>query len=270
MAEIATNVLHNVGNVLNSVNISAGLVMRSVKKSRISNLDRVAALLRKHEANLAEFVTNNPQGQSLPAYLAHLSESLIAEQATAVRELESLRRNVEHINDIVAMQQNYARFGAVNEMVNVTDLVEDSLRMTEGAFTRHLIEVVREFGDVPPINVEKHKILQILVNLLQNAKQACQNSERSDKWLRVRVANGDARVTISVADNGIGIPAENLTRIFNHGFTTRADGHGFGLHSSALAAKEMGGSLTAQSAGPGQGAVFTLELPCSPQNNGHE
>jgi C4-dicarboxylate-specific signal transduction histidine kinase len=141
-------------------------------------------------------------------------------------------------------------------------LVEDSLRMNESALSRHHVEVVREFANVPPLNVDKHKLLQILMNLVNNAKQACQESERADRRLTVRVANGDDRIKISVIDNGVGILPENLTRIFNHGFTTRKDGHGFGLHSGALAAKEMGGSLNVRSDGPGRGAAFTLELPC--------
>ena len=143
------------------------------------------------------------------------------------------------------------------------------MRMNEGALSRHGVEVVREFESVPPMNVEKHKILQILVNLVRNAKYACDESGRADKRLTVRVANGDGRVKISVIDNGIGIPPENLTRIFNHGFTTRKGGHGFGLHSGALAAKEMGGSLTVHSGGLGQGAAFTLELPCPAQERTH-
>ena len=146
----------------------------------------------------------------------------------------------------------------VLEIVNVTELVDDALRMNLSGLTRHAILVIKEFKDTPLVTVEKHKVLQILVNLVRNAKYACQDSERPDKRLTVRVAN-------SVMDNGVGIPAENLTRIFNHGFTTRKDGHGFGLHSGALAAKEMGGSLTARSDGPGQGAIFTLQLPCAPR-----
>ena len=121
---------------------------------------------------------------------------------------------------------------------------------------------MREFEDVPPINVEKHKVLQILVNLMRNAKYACDESGRADKRLTVRVANGDGRrPRYRVMDNGVGIPPENLTRIFNHGFTTRKDGHGFGLHSGALAAEEMGGSLQVHSDGLGRGATFMLELP---------
>jgi PAS domain S-box-containing protein len=270
MAEIATNVLHNVGNVLNSVNISTTLLVQSVKQSKVSSLAKVVVLLQEHAHDLGEFITHDSRGKHVPAHLGQLSEHLLAEQETNVRELALLRQNIEHIKEIVAMQQNYATFGGVKEMVNVVNLVEDSLRINEGALSRHRVEVIREFETVPPLNVEKHKILQILVNLLRNAKHACQDSERADKRITVRVANGEGRIRISVMDNGVGIPPENLTRIFNYGFTTRKGGHGFGLHSGALAAKEMGGSLTVHSDGPGQGAAFTLELPCPARENSHE
>jgi signal transduction histidine kinase len=79
------------------------------------------------------------------------------------------------------------------------------------------------------------------------------------------VSNGGDYVRIVVADNGVGIPKENLTRIFNHGFTTRKEGNGFGLHSGVLAAKEMGGRLVAAGEGTGHGATFTLKLPTQHQ-----
>jgi len=270
MAEIATNVLHNVGNVLNSVNISTNLVVERVKKSNAPGLARVVDLMGQHAHDLGDFMTHDARGKHVPAHLGHLADSLQADQEAIVSELDSLRRNVEHIKEIVAMQQNYATAGGVKEMINVADLVNDGMCINEGGLRRHGVEVVREFEQVPPMNAEKHKILQILVNLLSNAKYSCEESERPDKRLTVRVANGGGRVRISVIDNGVGIPLENLTRIFNHGFTTRKDGHGFGLHSGALAAKEMGGTLTVQSDGCGQGAAFTLELPCPARENAHE
>ena len=270
MAEIATNILHNVGNVLNSVNISAGLIVESVKNSKASNLARVVALLGEHAQDLGAFITTDSRGKHLPAHLAQLSEHLLAEQAAMGNELDSLRRSIDHIKAIVTLQQRNAKFGGVKEMTNVVQLVEDSLRLNEGGLNRHGVALVREFETVPSLNVEKHKILQILVNLLRNAKHACQDAGRPDRRLTVRVANGPGRVEISVRDNGVGILPENLTRIFNHGFTTRKDGHGFGLHSGSLAAKEMGGALTVQSDGPGHGAVFTLELPCPTREDAHE
>jgi PAS domain S-box-containing protein len=264
MAEVATNVLHNVGNVLNSVNVSATLVVDSVKKSKAANLAKVVAMLREHEHDLGTFITSDAKGKQLPAYLDQLSELLVADQKAIVQELDLLVKNIEHIKDIVTMQQSYARVSGVKETINLRELVEDSLRMNIGALDRHRVEVICEFEDVPLINVDKHKVLQILVNLIRNSKHACQDSERADKQLTVRVFHDDDRIKISVADNGVGISPENLTRIFNHGFTTRKDGHGFGLHSGALAAKEMGGSLTVHSAGTGRGATFVLELPIQP------
>jgi PAS domain S-box-containing protein len=267
MAEVATSVLHNVGNVLNSVNVSATLVAEALRKSKAGNLDRVATLLESHASDLAEFMTTDPQGQNLPGYLRALSTRLAAERYALAAEVNSLHKNIEHIKDIVAMQQNYAHVSGRSERVDMADLVEDTLRMNEGSFSNHNVRAMREFAEAPSIIVEKHKVLQILVNLVRNAKQACDASERPDKTITLRVFQDDGKVKVAVADNGVGIPAENLTKIFNHGFTTKKDGHGFGLHSSANAAREMGGLLVAESDGMGQGAVFTLELPLQPQKS---
>jgi PAS domain S-box-containing protein len=263
-AEVATGVLHNVGNVLNSVNVSATLIADQVRKSKSGSLGKLAALLHEHAADLGAFLTADPKGKQLPGYVGQLSDHLAGEQQTLLQEVEGLRKNVEHIKEIVAMQQNYAKVSGVAEIVKVSELVEDALRMNDGAMMRHEVQVVRDFQPTPPITVDRHKAFQILINLLRNAKYACDDSGRLDKQITIAVANGDGRVQVVVSDNGIGIPAENLTRIFAHGFTTRKGGHGFGLHSGALAAKEMGGSLIAHSDGPGKGAMFTLELPLQP------
>jgi signal transduction histidine kinase len=192
---------------------------------------------------------------------------LAREQTQALEELAGLQKNVEHINEIVAMQQNYATVAGVKSNVNITELIEDVLRMTEASFEHHGIKLAKEFDTrLPEISVDRHKVLQILTNLIRNAKQACQNSPQPDKQLTVRARATDSRLSISVIDNGVGIPKENLTRIFAHGFTTRENGHGFGLHSSALAAKELGGELVVCSDGPGKGAMFTLELNLNRNN----
>jgi PAS domain S-box-containing protein len=269
MAEVATNVLHNVGNILNSVNISASLVIERVKQSKGPGVSRLAALLQEKGAALGDFLTHDERGRRIPEYLTSVGEQLLSDQKMALEELASLRDNLEHIKDTVAMQQSYAKLCGVTETVEVADLVEDSLRLNAGAFVRHGVTLCREFGEVPPITVDKHKVLQILVNLVRNAKYACDESGRSDKLLTLRIegaptaAGEPAAVRICVIDNGVGIPAENIPRLFTHGFTTRASGHGFGLHSGALAAQELGGSLRVMSDGPGRGATFILELPCS-------
>ena len=141
--------------------------------------------------------------------------------------------------------------------------------MNAAALARHGILVGRDYQDVPVISVDKHKILQILVNLIRNAKYAIETAGKRDKRLAISIRSNERNmVQITITDNGIGIAQENLTRIFSHGFTTKRDGHGFGLHSGALAAKEMGGSLSASSEGPGKGATFILELPLSAPKSG--
>jgi signal transduction histidine kinase len=260
MAEVATNVLHNVGNVLNSVNVSASIVSERIRKSKCAGLARVAALLNEHAPDMATFLTGS-QGKHLPVYLQELAAELIAERDVASTELAELRGNVEHIKEIVAMQQSYARRSGLTDIVDIRTLVEDSLRMNAGAFSRHGVELVRDYQDVPLITLDKHKVLQILVNVIRNAKYACDESVSAEKRVTVRVRAANGTMQVAVIDTGVGIPPENLERIFSHGFTTRKEGHGFGLHSCALAAKELGGSLQAESAGLGQGATFTLTLP---------
>jgi signal transduction histidine kinase len=262
MAEVATGVLHNVGNVLNSVNVGAHVLAEKLRTSRLGNLSKAIDLIRVHEMDLAAFLTKDPKGQQLPQYLSKLVQHLAAQHDGALKELGELSQNVDHIKQIVTMQQSYARISGVIEQVRPADLVEDALRLNAAGLARDGIELVKDYDPrVPDLRIDKHKVLQILVNLVRNAKHACEEGRNHQKRLNIRVANGEGRVKISINDNGIGIPPENLTRIFTHGFTTRKDGHGFGLHSGALAAKELGGALSAHSEGSGLGATFTLELP---------
>jgi DNA-binding LacI/PurR family transcriptional regulator/C4-dicarboxylate-specific signal transduction histidine kinase len=261
MSEVATGILHNVGNVLNSVNVSATLVADQIRHSKVSNVGRVSELLRAHEHDLAAFLSVDPKGRMISPYLTGLSETLTAERTAAVAELENLQKNVDHIKEIVAMQQSYAKTYGVAESMAITDLIEDALRINAGSLLRHDIHVVRDYQARLVVSLEKHKVLQVLVNLVRNAKHACDESGRPDKQITLRTTATESSVSIAVIDNGVGIPQENLTRIFSHGFTTRKDGHGFGLHSGALTAKEIGGTLTGHSAGPGKGAMFILGLP---------
>jgi two-component system NtrC family sensor kinase len=253
--------------VLNSVNVSADLLKQRIASSRLSNLDKLSALLREHKDELPRFLIEDSKGRQLVPYLQNLSDYSKIEKREFLLELESLARNIEHIKQIVATQQSYAKVSGVAETVKVADLVEDALSMHIAAYHRHAVQVVKEFDNVPEITVDRHKVLQILINLFQNAKYACESAKASERKITVRIAaSGEEHLRIQVTDNGVGIAPENLTRIFSHGFTTRKDGHGFGLHSCALAAREMGGSLKAHSSGIGRGATFTLELPLQPKH----
>lgn len=264
MAEIATGVLHNVGNVLNSVNVSAAIILERLQKSRTAHLTKAAALLRENQDNIGDFLATHPKGRQLPAFFIALAADLSKEQTGLGAEMAELQQNIDHIKQIVAAQQSYAKMAGVTETVAIEDLVEDALKLAAPGLSRHQIEVVRDFKPTRPVETDRHKVLQILVNLINNAKHALDH-RAEDRCLKLTVVpseNGGA--IVEVCDNGVGIPAENLTRIFGHGFTTKKTGHGFGLHSGANAARELGGSLTARSDGPDLGATFTLILPAAP------
>lgn len=263
MAEIAANVLHNVGNVLNSVNISAGLIGNQLQKSKVKGLARAVAMIDEHAADLGAFLTADAKGRLLPTYLRELSSALVTENTQMNDEMAALVRSVDHIKEVVAMQQSHAGAPRMVESLALDTLIDDALRMNAGSLTRHKVTVVKALDVLPALPLDRHRLLQIMVNLISNAKQAMGGID--DPCIRLGAAlteDGERRLLrITVADNGEGIPPENLTRIFSHGFTTRKTGHGFGLHSCALAAKEMGGSLVAHSDGRGRGATFILDLP---------
>ena len=266
MAEVATGVLHNVGNVLNSVNVSASLIRQNLRSSAVASMKKLKHLLLEHQSDYAGFLTANPKGRAVPDFIIQLTDLLETEHVSLLKEHELLAKYVEHIMEIVAMQQNYARLAGFMESISLPALLDDALQINAAALSSRGINVVKQYTNVPNVTIDKHKVLQILVNLIQNAKHALDGSDPGEKRIEVAVSlNGDNRVKVIVRDNGTGIPPENIKRIFSHGFTTRKGGHGFGLHSGANAAKEMGGLLKVESAGRGQGATFTLELPLTVQ-----
>lgn len=262
MAEIATNVLHNVGNVLNSVNISSDLITRKLRSSKAQGLGKAMQMINEHPHDLGAFLSEDAKGKLLPGYLNQLVVAIAQEQQEMLDELNQMNKSVDHIKDIVATQQSYAGASSMTEPLLINELLEDALRMNAGALTRHHVTVVREYADVPQVMGDKHRLLLILINLISNAKYAMSDLSNRPRTmtLAVKIVD-DGFLEISVKDDGEGIAPENMTRIFAHGFTTRKEGHGFGLHSCALAAIEMNGRLTAHSDGPGKGALFTLQIP---------
>ncbi len=262
MAEVATGVLHNVGNVLNSVNVSVTVIAEQLHENKAANLAKAAAMMQGRGAGLGAFMSDDPKGRQLPGYLAKLAEHLSTQHATVVRELGGLSANIEHIREIVQLQQSHGQSVGVVQMLRPQDLGDEALRLSATALTRHEVEAVADYADVPPCALDRHKVLQILVNLLTNARQAIAEGNPPQRRVVLRIRAAPARgISFSVSDTGVGIAPEVLAQIFTHGFTTKKDGHGFGLHSCANAAHEMHGTLTMHSDGVGMGATFTLVLP---------
>jgi len=265
-AEIANNVLHNVGNVLNSVNVSTSLVRRTVANSRFEGLTRLVALMNEHKDDLPAFIGGDTRGRAVLPYLSDLAAALRDERDSTLADLDRVALSVDHITNVVAAQQSHAGPSSVLETARPEELIEEAQHLGADTIARSNLTVLRRYEDVPPMPLDRPRMLQILVNLISNASQAMEGMPETSRQLTlaselVRDGSGGEHLRITVQDQGEGITADNLTRIFAHGFTTRSGGHGFGLHSSSLAAMEMGARLTAHSDGPGRGAAFVLELP---------
>ncbi|WP_224249441.1 trifunctional serine/threonine-protein kinase/ATP-binding protein/sensor histidine kinase [Hyalangium gracile] len=261
MAEVAANVLHNVGNVLTSAVINLQTMRKTVDSSRANRLKQVVALLEEQKGDLSGFFAKDPRGGRLPSYLAALSEELQRDQSSLREDMEAMDKHLEHIRAIVRVQQSHHRDPFVIEECDLAQLIADALSIQLPTLRRHDVTVTQELASLPPVTLEKHKVLQILINLFSNAKNAMSSVSAGERRLHVRLESVGNKARIQVVDNGVGISPEIRSRLFSQGFTTREGGHGLGLHSSALAARMLGGILTLDSEGPGKGATATLELP---------
>lgn len=265
MAEIATGVLHNVGNVLNSVNVSVSVAVNKVQKSEVSGLVKVGKMIESNKSNLVNFLTDDERGKHVPDFLIEVIDCIGAEQNNLLKELRSVVTGLDHIKEIVSAQQRHAKDGKVRQKLSPAALFDMAVEMDLGSSSEQPAAIVRNYEEIPAAAVDKHKVLQVLINLLSNAKRAVNASSNPHKRINLstHLIDGPSgkRIQFEICDNGVGIRTENLARIFSHGFTTRPDGHGFGLHSAANAAREMGGNISATSEGEGCGASFILELP---------
>lgn len=262
MAEVASGVLHNVGNVMTSVNVGASMARTAVKSLRIEGITAVADLMRKHEHNLGDYLINDPAGKKVPEYLEKLSRALFEDRQAILSKMGNLIEHLDHMKKIISAQQGYAKMGEVVELCQLHEIAETALSINETNLRNSGIEIVRDYAQLPPALVDRHQLMQILVNLISNAKHALEDLGADNRVLKLTLARkGENHIRIQVQDNGVGISRENLTRIFHHGFTTRKSGHGFGLHNCANAAQQMNGALTVYSEGIGKGARFVLEIP---------
>ena len=262
MAEVATGVLHNVGNVLNSINVSIGVITDLLKNSMVGDVGRISQLLDRHREDLGTYLSQNPKGKQLPHYLEKLSGQLKEEQRVALLELERLREKAGHAQQCVAAQQDLAKLNGMTEQVCVAEVVAEALAVNQKMLQEANVAVIQEFQEVPQLIVDKHQLLQILVDVICNACQAMESASQRYLVVRIKLVIGPPdSLCVEIQDTGSGIPPDDITKIFGQGYSTKYRGRGLSLHHGALMAKNMGGALRAQSEGMGQGATFFLDLP---------
>ena len=262
MAEVASDVLHNVGNVLNSINVSIGVVADLLKNSMVGDVGRISQLFHKHREDLGNYFSTNPKGKQVPAYLEKLSGQLMEEQRVAIAELDRLRENANHAQQCVAAQQDLAKPSGITEPISVVELLEEALAVNHELLETAQVNISREFQEIPQLIADKYQVLEVMINVIKNACQSM--ASVSDKQLIVRaklVPGPPDSVSLEIQDSGVGIASEDLIKIFSQGNSQKNGGRGMSLHNGALMAKNMGGALRAHSQGIEYGATFSLELP---------
>lgn len=261
MAEVATSILHNVGNILNSANVSMDIIRENMAQPYYKKWSDILTMLKKHQQTLVDYLTKDKTGQLIPDYLIELGQIISNNHQQNTAELANLHKNITHIKNIVSMQKTISGTSGIVEQVFIPELIESALQLTNGLVKTDLI-IRKTFEKIPFIYTDKSKVLQIIINIIQNAKDAVlYNDKEVSKEIEIIIKNIPDKIQILIIDNGLGIPNKNLNLIFSFGFSTKKEGHGFGLHASALSAKELGGTLIATSKGVGCGATFSLTLP---------
>lgn len=262
MAMLATHLLHNLGNVLNGLTVSSARIRDRLQHSQRDKLRKLADLLQEHADELPDFFARHPKASVVPAFLGELVRIFDDEYEALWADTQVIRASAEHAGQIIASQQQLARSKAcLRELVSAIDMMEAAFTLGSAAFSMRDVNVERHYAYAGNVTTDRHKVLQILINLVSNAAHAIQEKDATERRIRLGTSLGDDCVRIEISDAGAGIDARVLPELFNQGFTTRQNGHGIGLHSSASWARELGGSLTCQSDGVGRGATFVLELP---------
>ncbi|WP_242604022.1 PAS domain-containing protein [Legionella santicrucis] len=194
MAEVATTILHNIGNILNSSNVSISLVKNSYKQAYYKKLLRVVTMIEQHQTDLAHFLSHDPKGMIIPEFLLSLSKIILEEEEKNNIEIDNLQHDLRHINQIVDMQKSIGGLSSFRESIYVPELIDSALNITMSSSKKD-IEIIKEFKLTPLIFVDKTKLLHILINLIQNAKDSVleKTSNPTKKNRNKRTKNAELR-----------------------------------------------------------------------------
>jgi signal transduction histidine kinase len=264
MAEIAIGLMHNVGNLLNSVNVSSDRIRELVQRAPLEGLGKLRALLDAHQDHLPEFFAHDPRAKLVGQYLEKIAEELRGGLRCIEGEAGELQNRVSLIRETIATLQAYAREGRdalPSQPIEIAQTIETALKLQEGNLVRQRVEIVRDLSDVPPLIARQAELVHVFMNLIKNAVEAMRSTPPEARRLTVQLRVEDGFIRVRFTDAGEGITRENAPRIFTYGFTTKPDGHGFGLHTCANHVRQMGGTIQAESEGPNRGASFVLSFP---------
>jgi len=251
-------------NVLNSIHVSAGLINHRLREFHVDDVGRVADMLEAHSHDYGRYLTQDPKGKKIPHFLGQLSQELTHNHLHTLTELTTLNYYLEQLEYLLTAGQTPHRAGGFKDTIQFATVMEEALAPHQGELDRMGIQVFREYQRVGEGILEVSKLLRILVNLIRNAINAMREMTGQSHRLTLYVLpcpDREGFVRLQVADTGVGIPSDCLTRVFSPQVPGTQSDLLPNLHASAIAAKELAGSLRVWSDGPKQGAIFTLDVP---------
>jgi signal transduction histidine kinase len=262
MADLATGILHNLGNVLNSVNISAGRIAETLKNSKFSSFKKANKLLDEYQDNFEKFIIEDPRGKQLLNYYLKLEEPMLEEYREIQKHSNRLDGKVQLMTEIIEAQQKYAGTGVETQETSLEKLIDSVLVFQKGFIEQQNLKIQKDIGSTDPVIVQRTKLLHLLINIFENAMEAMSELSPQDKQIVIKTWEDEKNVCLSIIVDGIGIHKKDFDKIFTQDFSIKESSHGFGLDSSAHYISEIGCKIEVKSEGKGKGATFILIFPC--------
>lgn len=257
-AEIATGVLHNIGNTLTGVFVNVDALQRTFSRQLLASIQKVGDAVKDSE-DVNQYLTNNTQGKKIPSFVVALGPLLTRERQRMDAALERIEDGISLMKESVRTQQAYANSSFMYQEIDLAKEVDTMIALTISDSKGGGVVIEKRFAPHAPLIAQREKVGHIIANLIKNAFEALSEVPRDRRRITISIFEGAYGTTVlEVSDTGCGIKVEDLTRIFSFGFTTKPDGHGFGLHHCANAMTEMNGKLSVSSPGLGKGATFTM------------
>ena len=277
--EIVDTILHNIGNAINSVSVGIETIHHQLTNDKLTpRLTALAKALEQNQENFSDYIQNDPQGQKVLPFILTLAADFNIVQQQWEQTVERIRNRTSHIVDIIRTQNSYHRASTTRKDINLRAAILDAIRILQDSIDKRQIQIAVDCDNAPKeIRIQESQFHQVLVNLIKNAVEAIDELAQSGEGnnneaprIEIRSHIQDDFLSIDITDNGIGIEAENLQRIFSAGFTSKEHGSGLGLHSSANFVISSGGEIQACSNGKGSGATIRIILRLSSiQRNDH-
>jgi two-component system NtrC family sensor kinase len=260
-AQVTSGVLHNIGNAMTPLGVTVSAMQERLRSAPLGEIEMVMA-------ELDAGVDDPERRNDLEQFLRLAVRELVRVSLAASDDAATVARQAEGIQSVLAQQLRASRAGPVVETIRLATLLDRSIEMVPQDLRRTLsIEIDDTVRATASLPLPRITLQQVFQNLVQNAAEAARDSGRDRGRLRISCSiastgNGAAELTVKFTDDGIGIPEQDLTRVFENGFSTksRATNHGIGLHWCANALQAIGAGIKAESR-RGAGATLCVVIP---------